>query len=97
MLVQAFKTFMRRSQLVSAPFANFSLKKLNTEVFSDLSYEQIANPQFTKALIIKPIHMHSRVSQRSLFHRKRVSGIIRSCFSEKKYFPYNSGIKFSEE
>ena len=62
-----------------------SAKKLNTEVFSDLSYSEIANPRLTKFLITKPIHQHSRVSQRSLYHKKRVSGIIRSCFSEKKY------------
>jgi hypothetical protein len=63
-----------------------------------LSYQQIANPQFMKALIVKPIHNHSRVSQRSLFHKKRVSGRIKTCFSERKYIFYIFiGIKFLEE
>ena len=66
-------------------FFQYGRTKLNTEVFSDLTYNQIATPELTKALIIKPIHNHSRVSQSSLFHKKRVSGQIRTCFSEKKY------------
>lgn len=62
----------------------FARLKLNTEVFSDLTTIQMATPELTKALILKPIHNHSRVSQRSLFHKKRVSGRIKTCFSEKK-------------
>ena len=64
---------------------SFSRVKLNTEVFSDLTYNQLATPELTKAMIRKAIHNHSRVSQSSLFHKKRVSGQIRTCFSEKKY------------
>lgn len=81
MLVQAFKNIIKQATIIRIPYLQFSSKKLNTEVFSNLTYGQLANPQFIKHLIIKPIHNHSRVSQRSLFHRKRVSSKIVSCYS----------------
>lgn len=41
----------------------------------------MSTPELMKKVILKPIHMHSRVSQRSLFHGKRVRHAIKSCFS----------------
>lgn len=84
MLAHALGTILKHTRSLVYPFVTFSPRKLNTQVFSELTYNQLADPQHTKALIIKPVHMHSRVSQRALYQRKRVSGIIRSCFSEKK-------------
>ena len=78
-------TVLRSLPFVRLCCSSFSRTKLNTEVFSELTYNQLATPELTKALIIKPIHNHSRVSQKSLFHKKRVSGKIKTCFSEKKY------------
>lgn len=108
MLVRTLKSLIKNPQTslqsISHPLMpaiSFSVannKLLNTQVFSDLPYSKLADPHYTKALIIKPIHNHSRVSQRSLFHEKRVSGKIKTCFSEKKYaIGLFLGIKYSEE
>lgn len=85
MLVNTIKQLLKsahRTSIICSPcFGVASSKKLNTQVFSDLPYSKLADPQFMKALIVKPIHNHSRMSQRYLYHRKRVSGKIVSCFS----------------
>ncbi len=88
MLVNTVKHLLKSTHYTSIISLNYSLgfsvassKLLNTQVFSKLPYAKLADPQFAKALIIKPIHNHSRMSQRYLYHRKRVSGKIVSCFS----------------
>ena len=60
-------------------------RKLNTQVFDKLTNKEFATPELMKKILLKPIHMHSRVSQISLYHKKRVRHAVKSCFSEKKY------------
>ena len=62
----------------------FCTKIYRTQVFHNLSNKQLATPELVKANLIERIPFHSRVSQVSLFHGKRVRHAVKSCFSEKK-------------
>jgi hypothetical protein len=52
-----------------------------TEVFQKLSNKEMATPELVKALIKAPIPFHSRASQVSLYHKKRVRHAVTSSFS----------------
>lgn len=67
-----------------APALRFSTSVLRTQVFSSLSNKQLATPELMRLQLIKRIPFHSRVSQASLYHGKRVRHAVKSCFSEKK-------------
>jgi hypothetical protein len=62
----------------------FSTSTLRTQVFSTLTNTQLATPELMRLALIKRIPFHSRVSQVSLYHGKRVRHAVKSCFSEKK-------------
>ena len=65
-------------------FFNLHRPKINTQIFSNLSYPEIACPELVKKMIQAPIHQHSRVSQRHLMHKKRARHGVKTCFSDKK-------------
>ena len=65
----------------------FSTSALRTQVFSTLTNTQLATPELMRLQLIKRIPFHSRLSQVSLYHGKRVRHAVKSCFSEKKYAP----------
>lgn len=66
-------------------FARFGTQALRTCVFNTLSNKELATPELMRLQLLKRIPFHSRVSQVSLYHKKRVRHAIKSCFSEKKY------------
>ena len=54
---------------------------LRTQIFTPLSNKQLATPELVRYHLLKRLPQHSRVSQVSLYHGKRVRHAIKSCFS----------------
>jgi hypothetical protein len=59
----------------------FSTPLLRTQVFQRYTNRELATPEMMRLELIKRIPFHSRLSQVSLYHRKRVRHAVFSCFS----------------
>jgi hypothetical protein len=73
----------------------FATEPLRTETFRRFSDKQLATPEMVRLELIRRIPLHSRLSQVSLYHGKRVRHAIKTCFSEKKYPPPQLGPRSS--
>ena len=69
-LLRAAKTLFR-----------FASQPLRTQVFQGYTNKQLATPELMRLELIKRIPFHSRLSQVSLYHGKRVRHAIKTCFS----------------
>lgn len=54
---------------------------LRTQIFTPLSNKELATPELVRHHLLKRLAQHSRVSQVSLYHGKRVRHAIKTCFS----------------